>query len=210
MALPGRVLPTKKNLVAGSLASYLTYEKRHLGSGYGAAFFFTSVFIMRIRINWAVAVIGLLLATARPTLAQVPNNDGFQRRNGQMQVVRNGQPRPMTRDAHLPTGVTVTKDGFVVSPDGRRTELREGQGCDLRGRPVAVRTASNGTLALGEAEAPRATVVANERDLPARSVLAEIFGQRNDGDERYFKFKKYKKHQGKGKGHGRWKGEEDD
>ena len=202
MALPSRALPTKKNLVAGSLASYLTYEKRHLGSGYGAAFFFTSVFIMRTRINWAVVAIGLLLATARLTLAQVPKNDGFQRRNGQMQVVRNGQPRPMTHDAHLPTGVVVTKDGFVVSLDGRRTELREGQGCDLRGRLVAVRTAANGTLALGAATSRRPEAV------PPSSVLEELFGQTQDDDKERGKFKKYKKYPGKGKGYGHWKSDD--
>lgn len=158
---------------------------------------------MRIRVNWAVAALGLLL-TAGPTLAQQLSNDGFQRRNGQMQVLRNGQARPMTRDAHLPTGVTVTKDGFVVGPGGQRTELREGQGCNLRGRPVAVRTAPNGTLAL----ASPAAASTDERDESARSVLTEIFGRRGESDERFFKSKKYKKSHGKG--HGRWKDEDDD
>lgn len=44
-----------------------------------------------------------------------------------MEVIRNGQPYSMTRDAYLPTGATVTKDGFVVSATGQRKELREGQ-----------------------------------------------------------------------------------
>ena len=162
---------------------------------------------MRVRINWAVAALSLLL-TAGPTLAQQLSNDGFQRRNGQMQVLRNGQTRSMTRDAHLPTGVTVTKDGFVVGPSGQRTELREGQGCDLRGRPVVVRTAPNGTLALLSPAAPRAAANTDERDESARSVLTEIFGRRSESDERFFKSKKYKKSHGKG--HGRWKDEDDD
>ena len=159
---------------------------------------------MRMRIFWAAAA-GLLLAAVQPAPAQQgPNNDGFQRRNGQMQVVRNGQARPMTRDAHLPTGATVTKDGFVVSAAGQRTELREGQGCDLRGRPVAVRTASNGTLAL----APAAAVPDDGRAQPARGLLEELFGSHDN--EPTFQRKKYKKNRGKGKGHGRWKNDDDD
>ncbi|UOQ99626.1 hypothetical protein MUN81_09060 [Hymenobacter sp. 5317J-9] len=144
----------------------------------------------------------LLLSVAAAAQPSV-NNDGFQRRNGQMVVVRNGQARPMTRDAHLPTGATVTKDGFVVSATGQRAELREGQGCDLRGRPVAVRQAPGGRLTLG---APAAPAPAGPTGNAPRSVLAELFGE---GDFRYFKHKKAKKKHGKGKGHGRWKGEDD-
>ena len=155
------------------------------------------------RINWLCGVVAGLLALNGPAHArQTPNNDGFQRRNGQMQIVRNGQARPMTRDAHLPTGATVTKDGFVVSPTGQRTELREGQGCDLRGRPVAVRTAANGALALGPATAPAAARKASSE--PAYSILEQVFGSGDDEDK--FKFKKHKKHHGKG--HGRGKGDD--
>ena len=140
-----------------------------------------------------------------PARAQGPglSNDGFQRRNGQMQVVRNGQPRPMTRDAHLPTGATVTKDGFVVAPNGQRTELREGQGCDLRGRSVAVLTATDGTLALDQPAPARAAEA--PRPQAARSVLEEVFGSDEDDEGGLFNFRKGKKHRGKGKGLGRWK-----
>jgi hypothetical protein len=160
---------------------------------------------MFLRTFWLCGAVASLLAPNGPAHArQTPNNDGFQRRNGQMQVVRNGQSRPMTRDAHLPTGATVTKDGFVVSATGQRTELREGQGCDLRGRPVAVHTAANGTLALG---APSASVsVRSVRTMPAPSLLEQVFGQSDDEGEGKFKFKKHKKHHGKG--HGRWKGDD--
>ena len=142
---------------------------------------------------------GLLLATtahAQPA----GGNDGFRRRNGQMEVIRNGKPYAMTRDAHLPTGTTVTKDGFVVSTAGQRTELREGEGCDLRGRPVAVRSAANGTLALA---GPAASANASAgRVVPAASLLEQVFGRDDDGNG-FFRSKKGKKHHGKGKG--RWK-----
>lgn len=165
---------------------------------------------MLLRFFRAAGLAGLLLALGRPAHAQqVANNDGFQRRNGQMQVVRNGQARPMTRDAHLPTGALVTKDGFVVSTDGRRTELREGQGCDLRGRPVAVRTAPDGTLALASPAAPARA----PRAAPP-SVLDALFGPA-DGARGYFftgkKWKKLKHHvKGHGRGKGHWKDEDDD
>lgn len=158
---------------------------------------------------WKMGPLALLcaLGASFSSHAQQPiNNDGFQRRNGQMLVVRNGQPRPMTRDVHLPTGATVTKDGFVVTPDGHRAELREGQGCDLRGRTVSVLTAADGRLAL---DAPPASVRASayREALPARSLLEQLFGRRDAGEGEY-KFKKAKKHRGKGKGH--WKNEDDD
>ena len=140
---------------------------------------------------------GLLLAAsllAAPARAQAgANNDGFRRRNGLMEVIRNGKPYPMTRDAHLPTGATVTKDGFVVGPDGRRSELPEGQGCDLHGRPVAV-LSSGGTLALAAAEAAAAPAAR-----PAPGLLQQVFGSEEGGG--IFHFKKGKKHHGKGKGH---------
>ena len=145
---------------------------------------------------------GVATALSFPALAQSASNDGFQRRNGQMQILRNGQARPMTRDIHLPTGSTVTKDGFVVGPDGKRTELREGQGCDLRGRPVALLTAANGTVALAS-PAPARPVYVREDEGP-RGLLEELFGRRDDDDDkRYYKYKKNKK--GKGRGKGRWK-----
>ena len=159
---------------------------------------------------WKTGALALLcaLGSVATSHAQQPGNDGFQRHNGQMQVVRNGHARPMTRDVHLPTGATVTKDGFVVTADGRRTELREGQGCNLRGQSVAVRTASDGRLAL----APAAAAAAGRTSVgvPARSTLETLFGLRDDEDNRYFKYKKGKKNHGKDKGRGRWKDDDND
>ena len=165
---------------------------------------------MRTRFFWAAPALGLLVVLAQPALAQqAPNNDGFQRRNGPMQVVRNGQAHAMTRDAHLPTGFTVTKDGFVVSPTGQRTELREGQGCDLRGLPVAVQAAADGRLALAAPARPRTVVpVSSGGAQPSSTLLQAMFGASDDDEEGFFKRKKSKKHHGKGKGHGRWKEED--
>lgn len=156
----------------------------------------------------AVGLACLLLPLARLALAQQPpNNDGFQRRNGQMQVVRNGQARPMTHDAHLPTGAVVTKDGFVIAAGGQRTELREGQGCDLRGRPVAVRTAANGALALASPGVVRARASAGPAARP--SVLEALLGRGGGEGGYYFNGKKWKKNHGKGHGRGHRKNEDD-
>ena len=127
------------------------------------------------------------------------NNDGFRRCNGLMEVIRNGKPYLMTRDAHLPTGATVTKDGFVVAPAGGRSELREGQGCDLLGRPVAVLASSDGALTLVPANERAAEPVAE----PASGLLEQVFG--GDGEGGFFHFKKAKKHHGKGRGKGHGK-----
>lgn len=175
---------------------------------------------MRTRWLWGTACYVLLFSRLAVAQQSAPD-DGFQRRNGQMQVVRNGRARPMTHDARLPTGAIVTKDGFLVAPNGQRTELREGQGCNLRGQPVAVRTAASGRLILASsprpASPPRATVVRNG---PA-AVLEALFGSDDENREFYFNGKKWKKRHGKGKGHGHgkekehkekdhWKEEDDD
>lgn len=157
---------------------------------------------MPLLILRAVGLACLLLLLGQLACAQqTPNNDGFRRRNGQMQVVRNGQARPMTRDARLPTGAVVTKDGFVIAASGQRTELREGQGCDLRGRPVAVRTAASGTLALASPAAPA-------RAVARPHALETLFGPAHSEGGYYFNGKKWKKNHGRG--HGKGKGHNKD
>jgi len=135
--------------------------------------------------------LSLLLSLRTSVAAPLAGNDGFQRRNGQMYIVRNGQLRAMTRDTRLPTGVLVTKDGFVVDARGHRTELREGQGCDLKGNMVAVvPTAAGGLVLATPARAPRPTAAAQRR--PAADVPVLLGGpvrygrgpaQRYDADE---------------------------
>jgi len=108
--------------------------------------------------------LGLLLSLRVSVAAPLADNDGFQRRNGQMYVLRNGQLRAMTRDSRLPSGLLVTKDGFVIDAQGRRTELREGQGCNLKGNVVAVAPTAAGTLVLATpARASRPTAATRRR-----------------------------------------------
>jgi hypothetical protein len=143
---------------------------------------------MRLFYLRLAAALLLLVTLQVSAVAQARNNDGFHRVNGQMHVLRNGQLRPMTRDSRLPTGVLVTKDGFLVAANGTRTELREGQGCDLRGRVVPVTSAAGG-LALG-APAPARRGAAE----PVRSVLDELLGgQREDDEDRYEDHDEYDK-----------------
>lgn len=132
------------------------------------------------------------LGAGLPARAQRPDNDGFQRRHGQMYIVRNGQTRPMLRDARLPTGVVVTKDGYVVDAQGRRTELREGQGCTLRGQPVAVVQNPAGLLTLAP---PRAVV-------PSRSALTKTAVARRGSSDRRVRAVLaglFREHHGKGR-----------
>lgn len=139
--------------------------------------------VNNLRATGLALAAGLLLAGSAAGQVSV-RNDGFWRRNGQMEVIRNGKPYAMTRDAHLPTGATVTHDGFVVSGTGQRTELREGQACDLRGHLVAVRAGANGALALG-----------------GPGAAAPAYADRDEDEQRGPKPKKGKKHHGKGPGH---------
>ncbi len=135
---------------------------------------------MRIPLTILLAFAGLLSLGA-PAAAQQPANDGFHRRNGEMHVLRNGQLRPMTRDSRLPTGTVVTKDGFLVAANGTRTELLEGQACDLKGRVVAVRPGADGALTLGAPLPGRRDNTAG----PARSIFeAFLGGQLEDNQDR--------------------------
>ena len=127
---------------------------------------------MRIPSTILIAI-ALLLGLGAPATAQQLANDGFHRRNGQMHVLRNGQLRPMTRDSRLPTGTVVTKDGFLVAANGTRTELLEGQACDLKGRVVAVRPGAGGALTLG---APLPGRRAAPAAGPAKSAFEEFLG----------------------------------
>ncbi|MBT2556939.1 hypothetical protein J7E24_04025 [Hymenobacter sp. ISL-91] len=81
-------------------------------------------------------------------LAAAQANDGFQRRDGAMFVVRNGEIRPMPHDVQLPNGRRVTRDGWVVARDGRRTELRDGQGCTMLGEVARTALDSRGRVLL--------------------------------------------------------------
>lgn len=135
---------------------------------------------MRTPFFFAVGLFLLTGSVVAPAAAQQLNNDGFQRRNGQMHVVRNGQLRPMLRDARLPTGMVVTKDGFVVGRNGERRELREGQGCDLKGNPVAVVAAAGGVALVAPAAAPRGSATDIGR---VREVLADLLGSGHSYEE---------------------------
>lgn len=90
----------------------------------------------------------LLACLLLSRLASAQANDGFQRRDGIMFVVRNGEIRPMPHDVQLPNGRRVTRDGWVVERDGRRTELRDGQGCTMLGEAARTESDSRGRLVL--------------------------------------------------------------
>ncbi|WP_354578177.1 DUF6799 domain-containing protein [Hymenobacter sp. UYP22] len=128
------------------------------------------------------------LALLLPFAGWAQANDGFQRRDGAMYLLRNGQVRPMPQDVHLPNGRLITRDGFIVQRDGRRTELRDGQGCTLLGEPTAVSRTPAGQLQLA---GPPASI-------PARQVIRQS-GTSWKGWWR-----------GRGKGHGKRKGKKHD
>ncbi|SDY18949.1 DUF6799 domain-containing protein [Hymenobacter psychrophilus] len=84
-------------------------------------------------------------------LAAAQADDGFQRRDGTMFLVRNGEVRPMPHDVQLPNGRRITRDGWVVERDGRRTELRDGQGCTMLGEAARAEQNSRGRMLLHSA-----------------------------------------------------------
>ncbi|MFD2785809.1 DUF6799 domain-containing protein [Hymenobacter rubripertinctus] len=89
-------------------------------------------------------------------LVSAQANDGFQRLDGTVFLIRNGEVRPMPHDVQLPNGRRVTRDGWIMEADGRRTELRDGQGCSMLGEVAAVARNSSGRLQLSGGEATTA------------------------------------------------------
>ncbi|TGE15933.1 DUF6799 domain-containing protein [Hymenobacter elongatus] len=154
--------------------------------------------------SFSTLVLGVALLATTPLAGQGrAANDGFQRRDGSMYVIRNGVKRPMTRDVHLPNGRVITRDGFVVERDGHRTELREGNGCDLVGTTTAVTPGANGQLVLAAAARPQPVASAEARAVSTDTYLRQLLGNgKHRGGGRY----KKNKH-GKGKRH---KNENDD
>jgi hypothetical protein len=122
----------------------------------------------------------LLLVPVTPAVGQNLRNDGFQRRNGQMHVLRNGQLRPMTRDARLPTGAVVAKDGFIRTVNGTRTELKEGQGCDLKGNLVTVVPTATGLALSSPSQRQRRSGAA---PTVVQAALEDLFGGGRSRDE---------------------------
>lgn len=128
----------------------------------------------------------LLVFLSLAHLAAAQANDGFQRRDGSMYLLRNGQAKPMTRDVRLPNGRLITRDGFVVLPTGQRTELRDGQGCTLLGEPTTAIAQANGRTVLASRESGRGNQEAGAAAFRARVLSwSQVYG--------------------KGKGHGKGK-----
>jgi hypothetical protein len=134
-----------------------------------------------------------LLTLSGGTHAQSgPRNDGFQRHDGTMYLIRNGQRRPMPHDVQLPNGRTITRDGFIVDAAGQRRELSEGQGCTLAGEPTAVTTASPGQLAL--AAPGRPPEPGPVRMVAEPNLLEQFLGPRGKGPKGWGHHKKRGKH----------------
>ena len=145
---------------------------------------------MRNLLPWLAGLCLLFVLQLRPAQAQNLRNDGFQRRNGQMHVLRNGQLRPMTRDARLPTGAVVTKDGFIRTANGTRTELREGQGCDLKGNLVAVVPTAGGFALAAPGERSRRAAAT---PIVVQAALEDLFGRRSDDEYERDDYSEYDK-----------------
>ena len=162
-----------KYICAGEKPPLLPYETAFSSSSGVARV--TSAMKIDIRFFAAPGLL-LLAGLGTPAAAQRPRNDGFCRRDGQMHVLRNGQLRPLLRDARLPTGTIVTPDGFLIAKNGERTALSEGQGCDLQGHIMTVESALGGSLALGKTAAPP-VAAAPPVSVPASAAEEEAAGQ---------------------------------
>jgi hypothetical protein len=144
-----------------------------------------------------VFLLPLFLGEAGSYAQAPPADDGFQRRNGTMYLIRRGQARPMPHDVHLPNGRTVTRDGFVVEGNGQRRELAEGRGCTLLGVATTVATKPDGMLALAVPAPARPVAAVAARYQP--DMLTEVLTRRGKGHRGWGYFKKHgKRKHGKG------------
>jgi len=62
------------------------------------------------------------------------NQDGYFLQNGRVMMFRNGTSSQLTNETTLSNGTRIMADGTVISRDGTRSMLREGQRLDLEGR----------------------------------------------------------------------------
>lgn len=101
-----------------------------------------------------------LLAISGSALAQTGEVDnGYWLNGGQMMHLRNGQLEPLKEPVVLPNGLTLLPNGDLVTREGIRRNLQQGQAIDVSGRILFPQTQRNGSVIL----VPRSAYIV-ERD----------------------------------------------
>jgi hypothetical protein len=75
-------------------------------------------------------LLSLLTFCARAQTNAQPRRDGLTWSDGQLFLLRNGMPQPVTREVRLPSGARISPNGHVILANGRQGTFRPGDGVD--------------------------------------------------------------------------------
>jgi hypothetical protein len=66
--------------------------------------------------------------------------DGVYNRDGQMTALEKGKLKSMNSDMTLPNGSTISKDGYIMTKDGKKLLLRDGDFITMQGDIIVMKT----------------------------------------------------------------------
>ena len=121
--------------------------------------------------KWILSFFLLALLLAGPAQAQTAEvKDGYWLHEGRIMLLRNGQLEALTEQVALPNGLTLLPNGELVTRQGVRRSLQQGQAIDASGRVLFPQSQRNGSVIL----VPRSAYI-RERDpgLAARQRVAD-------------------------------------
>jgi hypothetical protein len=96
--------------------------------------------------KWMVSFFVLALLLASNARAQTTDvKDGYWLHEGRIMLLRNGELLPLTEQVALPNGLTLLPNGELVTRQGVRRNLQQGQAIDASGRILFPQTQPNGT-----------------------------------------------------------------
>ncbi|MGV3505267.1 MAG: DUF6799 domain-containing protein [Adhaeribacter sp.] len=99
--------------------------------------------------KWIFSFLLLVLSLAAPAQAQTEEvQDGYWLHEGRIMQLRKGQLEPLTEQVALPNGLTLLPNGELVTRQGVRRSLQQGQAIDDSGRILFPQTQRNGTVIL--------------------------------------------------------------
>lgn len=99
--------------------------------------------------KWMVSFLVLALLLAGNVRAQTTEvRDGYWLHEGRIMLLHKGQLSPLTEQVTLPNGLTLLPSGELVTRQGVRRSLQQGQAIDASGRILFPQTQPNGTVIL--------------------------------------------------------------
>ena len=99
--------------------------------------------------KWIMSFFMGALLLAAPAQAQTEEvKDGYWLHEGRIMLLRNGELQPLTEQVALPNGLTLMPNGELVTRQGVRRSLQQGQAIDASGRILFPQSQRNGSVIL--------------------------------------------------------------